>query len=88
VKRGWWLGLIVLALSGCGTNSLKRDIDVQGSLPRAIGLGAFASTCIIICIVTANFDQGDLALPKDDGAGGEVKLHESTDMKLKRRKKP
>jgi hypothetical protein len=48
-----------MLLAGCSTSNLRRDLDVSGSLPRAIGLGAFTPSCIFLCFPSTTITQGD-----------------------------
>lgn len=52
--------LALLLLAGCATGSMRRDLDVSGELPRAIGLGAFAPNCLLFCFVENRTSQGDV----------------------------
>lgn len=50
--------VVVLSLAGCSAPSYQRSHDVDASLPRAIGLGSFASTCLFLCYVRSQFTRG------------------------------
>ncbi len=57
--------VIVLAASGCTTSRYERAAEVQADLPSAIGLGAFASSCIFFCFITATFSALPTLDPQD-----------------------
>lgn len=58
-------GALVLVACGSGP-TVKRDLQVEGTLPRAIGLGAFASSCLLFCYVRNDIRQGDVIREDDD----------------------
>ena len=63
-----------LVLVACGTTaSSKRDLEVEGTLPRAIGLGAFASSCLFLCYVRAQTTQGDVV--REDAGADSITVH-------------
>lgn len=47
----------LLILAGCSSTRWNRDVEMQADQPRALGLGAFAPSCLFICIVEAQFTQ-------------------------------
>lgn len=51
--------LLLLALAGCGTTSSLRNVEMEASLPRALGMGAFTPSCIMFCFPTVSFAHGD-----------------------------
>ena len=50
----------LLLLTACGAPGIKSDAAFSGSLPRALGVGAFASQCFFLCFVSAQFTQGNV----------------------------
>ena len=54
-----FLIVVLFMLTGCQTSSVLREHEVEASLPRAQGLGAFATNCIFLCFPTATFSHGD-----------------------------
>lgn len=75
------LALLLAALAACSTSNSRRDLEFSGSLPRAIGLGAFAPTCLAFCFVSADFTQGDTV--REDVLADEVELSVHTEQKKK-----
>ena len=73
--------LLIVALAGCTTASMRRDLDVTGSLPRAIGLGAFAPTCFLLCFTSNEIHQGNVA-HEDDIARDDLTIRSSTRREL------
>ena len=69
--------LLIVALAGCTTASMRRDLDVTGSLPRAIGLGAFAPTCFLLCFTSNEIHQGNVAR-EDDVVSDDLTMRSST----------
>ena len=65
-----FLACLLGLLSGCGTTSMRRDLDVSGELPRALGLGAFAPNCVFLCFPTNTITQGDVV--REDIPPGEA----------------
>jgi hypothetical protein len=59
VARALW-GVLAALLGACHTGSIRRDLDVSGELPRVIGLGAFAPSCVLFCFVDNHTTQGDV----------------------------
>lgn len=72
-----------LVLAGCTTANTRRDLDVTGSLPRAIGLGAFAPTCFFLCFVSAETAQGDTVREKIDTNEAPLTIHGTTATEFK-----
>lgn len=54
------LSLALLVLAGCTTSSMRREMDVSGTLPKLIGLGGFAPSCFMFCFVENKTSQGDV----------------------------
>ena len=77
--------LLALLLAACSSASLSRDLDVTGTLPSAIGLGAFAPNCIFFCFVTATITQGDTAAinPAVPTNPATLRVRHSSDSDLK-----
>lgn len=69
---------LLAGCSGCASGILRRDTDVSGQLPRAIGLGAFAPACLLFCFVENRTAQGDV---QDDASAGpgDVSLRSHTE---------
>jgi hypothetical protein len=78
---------VVVLLVGCGT-TMKRDLEVEGALPRVIGLGAFAPSCLLLCFVTSDTRQGDVI--REEIADAPLTIHrtESDEFKAGRKKSP
>ena len=51
--------LLALLLAGCTQASLRRDMEVEGNLPRMLGFGASAPSCFLFCFVRSSIEQGD-----------------------------
>ena len=51
--------MVLMGLAGCQTSSVLREHEVEASLPRALGLGAFATNCVFLCFPTTTFTHGD-----------------------------
>ena len=49
-----------LLLTACSTSSMRREMDVSGTLPKLIGLGGFAPSCFMFCFVENKTTQGDV----------------------------
>jgi hypothetical protein len=58
------LMLAIALLAGCSTSTMKRDVEIQGSLPRLIGLGAFTPLCLFLCFIDSRTTQGDSVAAK------------------------
>lgn len=71
---------LVVLVAGCSTSNSRRDLDVTGSLPQAIGLGAFAPTCFAFCFVSADFTQGDIIRER---ITDEFSVHSTTEQQRK-----
>ena len=60
---------LALVLAGCGaTSDYKRATEIEAQIPRALGLGAFAPSCVFLCFTTAKFTHGDESAPAEPGA--------------------
>jgi hypothetical protein len=54
------LAALAVMLAGCGaTSDYKRATDIEADMPRAMGLGAFAPSCIFFCFTETHFTHGD-----------------------------
>lgn len=49
-----------MIIAGCAGPALEQAKIQSATLPRALGIGATASSCFFICIVIATFTQGDV----------------------------
>lgn len=73
-----------LIVAGCAAPSYQRSHDMEATLPRAIGLGAFASNCLFFCYVEARFMRGgDEAAFDDSEAGVHSRMESELKGKLK-----
>jgi len=73
--------VLPVLLYGCASGAMRRDMDVSGELPRAIGLGAFAPACVLFCFVDNRTSQGNV-IPEDPEPA-TVKLHSRTEGKVR-----
>jgi hypothetical protein len=70
--------LAPMLLPACGVMpGVKSDAAFTGNLPRALGVGAFASQCFLLCFVSAEFTQGD-TVPVDVLEGDAVRHSRSS----------
>ena len=69
-----------LLLAGCATPTYSQHHEVEASLPRAIGMGAFAPNCLLFCLVHARFTRGDELLEDIAPVGGTVTSKRKTDI--------
>jgi hypothetical protein len=68
----------VILVTACGVlPGVKSDAAFTGNLPRALGVGAFASQCFLLCFVSAEFTQGD-TVPVDVLEGDAVRHSRSS----------
>ncbi len=74
----------LLALGGCASGSMRRDLDVSGELPRALGLGAFAPNCVFLCFPTNTITQGDV-VREDIPPGEAYRVIEKTEAQVNQR---
>ena len=74
----------LLMLAGCASGSMRRDLDVSGELPRALGLGAFAPNCVFLCFPTATVTQGDV-VREDIPPGEAYRVIEKTEAQVNQR---
>ena len=79
---------LAIALAGCGSSSLRRDNEVQATLPRAIGLGSFAPACIFFCVVHVSFEQGDVFQHEAESADVKARMEEEYKSQLRIGKPP
>ena len=84
--------VVALMLTGCGaTSDYKRASEVEADMPRAMGLGTFAPSCIMFCTVTTDFTHGDDTLIPDKGGiitgTSSVERHQKT-LQMKKPKPP
>lgn len=68
--RAFLLFACVIVLMGCTSANMRRDLDVSGELPRALGLGAFAPNCLFLCFPANTITQGDVV--REDIPPGEA----------------
>jgi hypothetical protein len=76
---------VVFALYGCHTmnSDYARNSDLEASLPRAQGLGAFAHGCLFFCSVHATFTQGNMTPVEVLDEEGKIKSHDDISIRLK-----
>lgn len=76
--------LLSLALAACSSGpSIQRSQDVDANLPRAIGLGAFAPTCLFLCYIRAQFERKGDEPPVDPNA--DAQSRSTTEMRARGR---
>jgi hypothetical protein len=64
-------------LGACTTTNRRMTDELNADLPQAIGLGAFAPSCVFFCSVTATFTQGDQNAPELLTIDGKVRRKRS-----------
>ncbi len=78
--------VLLMLIASCTTTSTRREVDMEGQLPRAITLGAFAPSCFMFCSVQNNTTQGDVT--KEDLHPGTISIESSqqSDFKMPAKK--
>jgi hypothetical protein len=51
---------VVLILAGCAGPAYEQARETNAVLPRALGIGATATSCFFLCFVSTSFEQGDV----------------------------
>ncbi len=77
---------LVLALPACTTASMRREMDVSGTLPKLIGLGGFAPSCFLFCFIENNTTQGDVI--RDEAGPEDFSVRSLTQEDVKVKPKP
>lgn len=49
-----------LIVSGCAQPLYYQERESSAVMPRALGIGASASSCLMFCAVSATFEQGSV----------------------------
>lgn len=80
--------IVALALSGCATNRYERSHELDANLPRALGMGAFAPTCLFFCLVNAEFTRGGDENITAQPGDGDVHSKAKTSIEIKQGVKP
>lgn len=81
--------VLLVLLSACANGPrVQRDTEIDGVLPRVIGLGAFASNCLFLCFVSSTTTQGDLIAQPAEPSELTMHRHLREDLQRYRRKSP